>query len=145
MSVKENKELVVQYLKESMNGGLDVNKRGLLRDKYFDSKMVYHLPSGDMDYARMKQISGEVGNAFPDMTTSLEDIIAEGDKVVVRYTMKGTHQGTYRGIPGTGKKFTQSGISIFRIQDGKFLETWMMNDTLGLMQQIGAIPAGTIK
>jgi predicted ester cyclase len=141
MSVQDNKHLVTRYFKESMTSGLQADLTG----KSFDSKSVYHLPSGDMDYARMKQISEELRTAFPDLTTSIDDIIAEGDKVVVRYTMKGTHKGIYRGIPGTGKKFTQVGIGIYRIKDGKFPEIWMVNDTLGLMLQVGAIPAGSIK
>ncbi len=144
MSIKENKELVTRYYEE-LRGGRDAAKVEAIGDKYFDPQFVYHLPSGEMNYARSKQIGQEITRAFPDMTTSIYDVIAEGDKVVVRYTLKGTHKGTFRGIPGTGKQFTQTGISIWRVKDGKFAECWTMNDTLGLMQQIGVIPAGTLK
>ena len=122
-----------------------MTKVDAIQDKYYDPKFVYHMASGEMDYARTKQIGREMSSAFPDRTVTIEDVMAEGDKVVVRYTMKGTHKGTFRGIPGTGKKFTQGGISIYRIKDGKILESWTMNDNLGLMQQIGAIPTGSIK
>jgi predicted ester cyclase len=67
-------------------------------------------------------------------------MIAEGNYVANRYTIKATHQNTYRGIKPTGKQITYSGIEINRIVDGKFVETWGISDTFGLMQQLGAIP-----
>jgi steroid delta-isomerase-like uncharacterized protein len=145
MSIQENKELVTRYYKENSAILGDVSQIDALSEKYFDPKFVYHLASGDMEYARSKQIGREIYAAFPDVNTSIDDMVAEGDKVVVRHTMKGTHQGTFRGIPGTGKKFTQAGISIYLIKDGKFLECWIINDSLGLMQQVGAIPMGNPK
>ena len=67
-------------------------------------------------------------------------MIAEGDKVVTRFTMRGTHQGEFMGIPSTGKHVSVTGIGIDRIKDGNFVESWMNEDNLGLMQQLGAIP-----
>ncbi len=77
--------------------------------------------------------------AFPDIETTVEDIIAEGDKVVVRFTARGTHKGTFQGIAPTGRQFTITGINIYRIEAGKAAETWQLMDALGLMQQLGVV------
>jgi steroid delta-isomerase-like uncharacterized protein len=140
MSIQDNKEFVIRYNKEIMAGVGEVNQLEAMVDKYYDPKFIYHMTSGDMDLDRTKQIAKEIRVSLPDSKTTIEDIIAEGDKVVIRYIMTGTHKGTFRGIPATGKKFTQTGISIYRIKDGKFLECWIINDTFGMMQQLGVIP-----
>jgi steroid delta-isomerase-like uncharacterized protein len=81
--------------------------------------------------------------AFPDWHESIQDVIAEGDKVVIRVTAGGTHQGDFQGIPASGRTVTITGIGIARIADGKIAESWWDFDGLGLMQQLGAIPAPT--
>jgi len=79
--------------------------------------------------------------AFPDLHFTVEDIIAEGDKVVARLTIRGTQQGAFMGIAPTGKQVTVTAIDINRIVDDKSLEHWLEMDTLGLLQQLGVIPA----
>ncbi len=79
--------------------------------------------------------------AFPDLHFTIEDIVAEGDTVVVRSTARGTHQGELMGIPLTGKQVAVSGISITRIANGKAVEEWFNGDDLGLLQQLGVVPA----
>lgn len=79
--------------------------------------------------------------AFPDLDRQIEDMVAEGDRVVVRWTAKGTHLGDFNGIPPTGNFATSSGITIFRVAEGRIVEEWSESDTLGLLQQVGAIPA----
>ena len=74
------------------------------------------------------------------MASTIEDLFAEGDKVVLRFTFHGTHQGEFMGVAPTGKQVTMPGIDIFRIADGKIVELWGQEDVLGMMQQIGAIP-----
>ena len=83
---------------------------------------------------------GMMRATFPDMVVSTNDMIAEGDKVVSRWTGTGTHQGEFMGIPSTGNKVTVTGIGIDRLVDGKIVEHWEQFDTMGMMQQIGAIP-----
>ncbi len=78
--------------------------------------------------------------AFPDLHFTVEDQIAEGDKVMTRYTIHGTHQGEMMGIPPTGKSFTISGIGLDRIENGKFVESWESFDQLGMLQQLGVVP-----
>jgi steroid delta-isomerase-like uncharacterized protein len=79
--------------------------------------------------------------AFPDTRMTIEDEIAEGDKVVIRWTIRGTHKGEYMGIAPTGKEVTVTGISVYRIERGKIVEDWSNNDMLGMLQQLGAIPS----
>lgn len=79
--------------------------------------------------------------AFSDMKLTLEDEIADGDRVVTRWTARGTHDGELFGIPATGKQATVTGMTIDRIVDGRIAESWNNWDTLGLLQQLGAIPA----
>ena len=67
-------------------------------------------------------------------------MIAEGDKVAVRFTARGTHKGEFLGIPPTGKQVAWAGINIYRVASGKIAETWQLSDGLGLMQQLGVVP-----
>lgn len=80
-------------------------------------------------------------NAFPDMKGAVEDVVAEGNKVAVRFSGTGTHQGEFFGIPPTGKPIKSTGINIFRIEDGKIVEHWNNADDLGVLQQLGVIPS----
>ncbi len=79
-------------------------------------------------------------NAFPDMQFTIEDVIAEGDEVVVRWTFRGTHQGELMGTPPINNQVTVTGMSIERVSGDKIVETWDNYDALGLMQQLGVIP-----
>jgi steroid delta-isomerase-like uncharacterized protein len=79
--------------------------------------------------------------AVPDMHATVEELIAEGDKVAVRWTVQGTHQGELMGIPATGRRAVFRGISIYRLDDGKIVEQWEQWDRLDLLRQLGVIPA----
>ena len=79
--------------------------------------------------------------AFPDGRTTTDDLVAEGDKVVERFTFVGTHKGDFLGIPATGKQVKVTGMSIFRIANGKIVEHWGENDGMGLLMQLGVLPA----
>jgi len=79
--------------------------------------------------------------AFPDGTTTTDDLIAEGDKVVERFTFVGTQKGEFLGVPATGKQVKVTGMSIFRIANGKIVEHWGENDGMGLLMQLGVLPA----
>lgn len=80
--------------------------------------------------------------AFPDVEASIEDLIVEGDTVAVRYTWNGTHQGEVMGLEPTGRTVERSGMAFLRFEDGKRVEDWIIEDNLGLMQQLGAFPPG---
>ncbi len=110
-------------------------------DEVVASDFVHHAPGLPPDLEGMKQALPMFRAAFPDMRLTVEEIIAEDDKVVARVTVRGTHQGELMGIPATGKpvEFTETHIS--RIAGGKIVERWGEWDALGMMQQIGAVPA----
>jgi predicted ester cyclase len=80
-------------------------------------------------------------SAFPDGAITVDDQIAEGDTVATRWTGRGTHQGELMGIPPTGKQVTVAGLSYTKFKSGKMVESWANWDTLGMLQQIGAVPA----
>ncbi len=98
--------------------------------------------SGDsVDREGFKQVCREVRESFPDMEQTTDDLIAGDDKVVARFTIRGTHTGgPFIGIPATGKKVTLRGIDVWRVRDGKLTEQWLQGDFLGTLQQIGVIP-----
>ena len=86
-----------------------------------------------------KQVANEVIGAFPDRRITHEEIIAEGDKVLIRWVLRGTHQGELMGISPTGRSVTVTGFDLFRIEGGKITEMWQEADQLGLMQQLGVV------
>jgi predicted ester cyclase len=106
--------------------------------------------TGELDAAEELFVAGQAEAAkreaanfrrgFPDVISTIEDIIAEGDKVVARWRSHATHQGEYMGTPPTGKEVEFTGISVYRIEEGKIAESWTVEDQFGLMRQIGAIP-----
>jgi steroid delta-isomerase-like uncharacterized protein len=87
-----------------------------------------------------KQLVTVYRNAFPDVHFTIEEQIAEGDKVVTRWSAHGTHQGELAGIPATGKTSTVTGIAVDRLVNGKIAESWGIFDQFGMMQQLGVIP-----
>ena len=87
-----------------------------------------------------KQLVTLYRNAFPDVHFTIDEQIAEGDKVVTRWSAQGTHQGELAGLPATGKSSTVTGIAVDRLVNGKIAESWGIFDEFGLMQQLGAIP-----
>jgi steroid delta-isomerase-like uncharacterized protein len=106
----------------------------------YDASYVYHTDPTVAGPDGVKTMVTTYRTAFPDLHLTLEDVLAEGDKVVVRFTAKGTHRGDLMGIAPSGKVVTVKGISIVRIAGGKIVEEWEHFDDLGMMKQIGAIP-----
>lgn len=86
-------------------------------------------------------MTSKLGIAFPDLHRAVEDLIAEGDRVVARQTMRGTHRGEYMGIPPTRRHVTFTATGIYRIADGRVVESWINRDDLSILQQIGPAPA----
>ncbi|MFZ0088371.1 MAG: ester cyclase [Solirubrobacteraceae bacterium] len=88
----------------------------------------------------LKEVFARLHRAFPDLQVTVQDLIAENDKVVGRNSVTGTHQGPYMGLPPTGKSITYNEIIIFRFADGRIAETWGVVDVFSQMKQLGAIP-----
>ncbi len=139
MSTEENKAISRRADEELFDrSNLDV------ADELFASDFVYHDPASGEDWhgpESVKQYATMLRAAFPDLRYAVEDQIAEGDKVVTRYTASGTHQGELMGVAPTGNRVEITGISITRIEGGKIEEIWENYDTLGMMRQIDAFPA----
>ena len=139
MSAEENKAVVRREMEELFNhtGNLDV------ADEIIDPNYTSYEPtSGETrGIEGAKQFAATYREAFPDLENTIEDMVAEGDKVVVRFRARGTHQGETEAFgPPTGKQMEITGITIKRISDGKIVESWTNFDALGMMQQLGHIP-----
>ncbi len=136
MSTADNKVLVRRFYEEAFN------QRNLaLVDELCTTHHVFHNPPITLhSKEEFKQFLSLYITAFPDARFTVEDEIAEGDKVASRYTFRGTHQGNLMGIPPTGKQVTVTGIIINRIVGGKSEEGWLNFDALGLLQQLGVVP-----
>ena len=138
MSVEENKAIVSRATEELWN------KNNLaVVDELYATNFVSHgsdIPGVTPDREGYKQFVTMSRTALPDFHTTIEDMIAEGDKVVQRFTARGTHKGEFMGIPPTGKQVTITGIAIDRIAGGKIVENWVNMDMLGMMVQLGVVP-----
>lgn len=146
MSTKENKELVRQNIKEwnVLNG--DVAKMRSLYDKYYAPGFIYHdVSTGDMNREQTIRDMVTYLSAFPDVNYSIDDILAEEDKTVIRCTIRATHKGTFMGIPATGKRMVVKGVEIDKIVGGKIVEAWGFSDSQGMMTQLGVITGATPK
>jgi len=138
MSTEENKAIVRRIFEEIWNqGNLDVVDE-ILEPNYVSQGLADGLPPGIEGF---KQWFSILSSASPDIHFTIEDQIAEGDKVVTRYTIRGTHKGELMGIAATGKQVTVTAMNISRIVGGKIVESWNNWDALGMMQQLGVVPA----
>jgi steroid delta-isomerase-like uncharacterized protein len=136
---EQNKMLVRRTIKEVWSAGkYAVVDELVARDYLGHSSTQATQTHGAEGY---KQFFVAQRLAFPDIQYTVEDAIAEGDKVVVRWIARGTHRGEFQGIPATNKPGTVTGISIFRLANGKIVECWTNLDELGILQQLGIIPA----
>jgi steroid delta-isomerase-like uncharacterized protein len=134
MSAEENKALVQRSWEL-------VDKPDSI-DEVFARDVVWHEPDQDIQgIEQAKQNSRMYKTAFPDLNATVEDMIAEGDKVVTRVTLRGTHQGEVEEFgPPTGRQVEAKGITISRIEGGKIVEDWDAYDNLSIMQQLGLVP-----
>jgi steroid delta-isomerase-like uncharacterized protein len=112
-------------------------------DELIEPDVLIHmpLPIQATGAQALKQVWAMLLRGVPDVHVAVEDVIAEGDKVVSRNTVTGTHQGEYRGIPPTGKSITYNEIFIFRFANGRIAEIWGVVDVFSQMKQLGVIPA----
>lgn len=136
MSTKGNKA-ILQRIYEVFNAGDLVPLDQLIAADAVDHNP---FPGQTPGLEGIKQMFTAFRTAFPDAHQTVEDMIAEGDKVVARVTLTGTQKGAFMGIASTGKKVTVTGIDIVRFANGKAVEHWGNEDDLGMMQQLGALP-----
>lgn len=136
MSLEENKIIIRHYVEDVWGKGDFAAEQALIAMNVVDHNPLPGFASGLEGH---HQVLAMFLNAFDGQMT-LEDVIAEGDKVVDRWTFQGTHRGEFFGIPATGKQVTLTGMDISRIENRQIVEFWHQEDTLGLMQQLGVIP-----
>ncbi|NJN66374.1 MAG: ester cyclase [Chloroflexaceae bacterium] len=134
MSIESIKLLARRVIEEIWN------ERHLERfDELFAPNFVNHNPapgtSGDL--AGLKQSAHNFFAAFPDAHLSIDEVIAEGDRVVLRTTGRGTHQGTFLGTPPTGRSFAAQAYTVLRITEGQVIERWNITDVLSMLHQLG--------
>ena len=135
MSIEENKNIVRRY--QEIYNSNDLDSLGeVVAEDVLTPKM---LPGMEPGLEGAKQVHAKSLIGMPDWHTEIDDLIAEGDQVVARITMTGTHTGNFWGIPSTGKRVEFTGIYIVRIADGKIVEHWGEEDGVSLLQQLGVL------
>jgi steroid delta-isomerase-like uncharacterized protein len=135
--LEENKALSRRFIEGYVRGDTEIV------DKLLAPDFVFYDPSsktGEVRAEDMKASIEWIHDAFPDARVTIEDQVAEGDKVVSRYTVRGTHRGEIMGVAPTGKLVRHTGHQTDRISGGKIAESWTNWDALGLLQEIGAVP-----
>jgi len=134
---ESNKALVRRLIEETLNrGNLDVAEK-MIAPSFVRYKDNVPGPEGPEGYGQLVKV---FRTAFPDVRVTIEDMIAEGDRVATRQTYRGTHKGDLMGNPATDRPVTFTGMCLYRITDGKIAAEWIEYDALGMMQQIGAVP-----
>lgn len=137
MSAEDNKATARRWYEEVFNAGnLDLIHE-LFAPNFVDHDPVNPLPGLE----GVRQVVGMYRGAFPDLHITVEDWVAEGDKVVTRFRAQGTHKGPLMGIPPTEKQVTVTGIDMLGFEHGTISEHWGTRDDLGMLQQLGAVPA----
>lgn len=124
------------------------NKRMEAIDEFISPNCVFHdplTPAPIQGVAAHKQLLKTYAEAFPDLHFTIEEQVADGNSIVNRWTATGTHRGNLAGIPATGRSLSVRGITCNRVENGKFVEVWSSWDTLGLMQQLGVVPAAPVQ
>ena len=137
MSLQDNKALVQHVYAEFDQQNLDA-----LLELYAPDFTLYSpsVPQPVRGVVALAQLARVFWNALPDLRTAIGDLLADGDRVAVRFTIRGTHEGVFMDVPPTGKPVTLTGIEIIRIAGGKIEEEWVSYDRLGVLRQLGAMP-----
>ena len=135
---EENKAIVRHFYEEVNKGNLAIMDELIAPDFVLHHPLSPEAVRGPEGF---KQLVTSLRTAFPDLSITAEDLIAEGDKVAAWFTVRGTHQGTLLDIPPTGKPVMLTGVAMYRIAGGKIVEDRVAEDLLALMQQLGRAPA----
>jgi steroid delta-isomerase-like uncharacterized protein len=141
MSTEGNKQLVRRWFEEVINQGkTEVVDAICMRcaPGFVVIQGVAQDPPGGLE--GVKALLDGFHGAFPDLAFTVEDQVAEGDKVATRLTIRGTHRGEFNGLPATGKSFEIAGTSIWLVHEGQLVQEWVTWDSAGMLQQLGVIP-----
>jgi steroid delta-isomerase-like uncharacterized protein len=140
MSARDNKAVVRQGWYEELWNHWNVDAA----DQLFTSDYQLHLAGSPtpLDLVATKEAVAMFGSAFPDLEHTVEEMIAEGNTVAARWTVRGTHTGTFQGIAPTGNPVTNTGITVHHMRDGRIAETWLAYDNLSFLNQLGPARQG---
>lgn len=136
-TVQDNKALVRRVFEEAWN-----QRDFSVLDEAYAPDVVHHNPSNPEDLRGVEAVKRHVRDAteaFPDIRFSLGDLVAEDDTVIAHWTLSGTHEQAFGGIPATGNRVEIEGFILSRFAEGRIVEEWSLRDTLGMLQQLGVI------
>jgi steroid delta-isomerase-like uncharacterized protein len=132
---QDNKDILRRFYDEFWNAGNADAIEELVADDFVDHQAEPGMPTGKAGFADLIRLWH---TGFPDMSETVEDLIAEGDRVVGRFTFRGTHTGEFMGIAPTGRQVSMTGIDIVRIRDGKIAEFWYAEQLHDMLRQLAA-------
>ena len=137
MSTIENKNVIRTFIEEVINQGHLERANDLVLESFVE---LDPLPGQRQGREGLKEVIGQLRAAFPDICWVVDEMVAEEEKVVTRFTWSGTHRGAFLGIPATGNRTTVKGVVIDRLEAGRMADSRILMDNLGMMQQLEAIP-----
>jgi steroid delta-isomerase-like uncharacterized protein len=138
MSTNDNKSVIRAFVEDVINQGRLERADDIVIEDFVE---LDPLPGQAQGRDGLKEVIRQIRSAFPDILWTIDEMVAEGDKVFSRFTWSGTHEGSFLGISATGRRITVKGMVIDRLADGRMADSRILMDTLGMMQQLGALPA----
>ncbi len=135
---RTNKDVIQAFLEDVINQGRLERANDLVKEDFVE---LDPLPGQEQGREGLKTVIHALRSAFPDMHWVVNEMVAEGEKVVTRFVWTGTHRGAFLGIPATGNSVEVKGVVIDRLEHGKMADSRILMDTFGLMQQLGVVPA----
>jgi steroid delta-isomerase-like uncharacterized protein len=138
MTIENNKAVIRKFLEEVINQNRMDRATDLVVEDFVE---LDPLPGQRQGREGLKEVLRMMRAAFPDIHWAVEEMVAEGDKVVTRFTWTGTHHGIFMGIPATGKSVSVKGVVIDQLEGGKMSNSRMLMDSLGMLQQLGVVPS----
>jgi len=140
MSTNDNKSVIRSFIEDVLNQGRLERADDIVIEDFVEFDP---LPGQSQGKEGLKEVIRLLRSAFPDIHWTVDEMLAEDDKVFTRFTWSGTHQGAFLGVPATGRRITVKGMVIDRLVAGRMADSRILMDTLGMMQQLGALPVPT--
>lgn len=137
MTANDNKSVIRTFIEDVINQGRLERTDDIVIEDFVE---LDPLPGQAQGREGLKEAIRQMRSAFPDIRWTVDEMLAEGDKVFTRFTWSGTHEGAFLGVPATGRRITVKGMVIDRLVTGKMADSRILMDTLGLLQQLGALP-----
>lgn len=137
MSTNDNKSVIGAFIEDVINQGRLERADDIVIEDFVE---LDPLPGQAQGREGLKEMIRQMRSAFPDIRWTVDEMLAEGDKVFTRFTWSGTHEGAFLGVTATGRRITVKGMVIDRLVAGKMADSRILMDTLGMMQQLGALP-----